>query len=88
MNRAVTITLPDGYKDAEEFAKDCGFDLIESKPLASQERLALIIGLLKRFHSEMALMTFPDDHEFYRWAAAIDTAINNRLNLIEEERAG
>jgi hypothetical protein len=25
--RVVTIFLPDGYKDAMEFAKDCGFQL-------------------------------------------------------------
>jgi hypothetical protein len=29
MNHTVTIRLPAGYETAEEFAKDCGFDLAE-----------------------------------------------------------
>lgn len=30
MHRTATIVIPDGYASAEEFAKDCGVELVEA----------------------------------------------------------
>lgn len=47
--RTVTIVLPEGYNDAEEFASDCGFQL------ASVERVvAAAETVLKTFETDEA----------------------------------
>ena len=35
--RTISIVLPDGYASAEEFAKDCGFELAESRSTDRRE---------------------------------------------------
>ncbi len=47
MKRIVSIVLPDGYEDAEEFAKDCGVEIWHS------HTLRYLSNVLNRIRSEL-----------------------------------
>jgi hypothetical protein len=53
MARTVTIVLPDGYADDEEFAKDCGFELADDLAKAA------LIEALTSVRSEIDLRKAP-----------------------------
>jgi hypothetical protein len=36
--RTVTIVLPEGYRDAEEFCKDCGFEQVADGNMISSRK--------------------------------------------------
>ncbi len=55
--RICTIVIPDGYKDAEELAQDCGFELVKDVLVM---QLQEGYTLLKSFHTPFTNKTLVD----------------------------